>query len=66
VDTRAFTLERAMDTADHCRAQWEECRRLEALAKNEAEATLLRNLGRTWKMIEGQIARYEEVLKNQK
>jgi hypothetical protein len=55
-----------MDTAEHCQAQSEECRRLETLAKNEAEATLLRNLGRSWKMSAGQMARYEEVSKSKK
>ena len=51
-----------MDSAEHCRMQSEECRRLLALAQNEAEASALRYLSRTWVMIAGQIDRYVEIV----
>jgi hypothetical protein len=52
-----------MDSAEHCRMQAEECRRLLALAQNEAEATVLRYLSRSWVMIANQIDRYVEIVK---
>jgi hypothetical protein len=51
-----------MDSAEHCRMQSEECRRLLALAQNEAEASALTYLSRTWLMIAGQIDRYVEIM----
>jgi hypothetical protein len=58
----AFAKEIAMDSAEHCRMQSEECRRLLAFAKNEAEASALTYLSRTWLMIAGQIDRYIEIM----
>jgi hypothetical protein len=42
----------------------EECRRLLASAQNEAEASVLTYLSRSWLMIAGQIDRYVEIVKN--
>jgi hypothetical protein len=53
-----------MDSAEHCRMQSEECRRLLASAQNEAEASVLTYLSRSWLMIAGQIDRYVEIVKN--
>jgi hypothetical protein len=50
-----------MDSAEHCRAQAEECRRQRALAQNEAEISILTYLSRSWVMIAGQIDRYVEI-----
>jgi hypothetical protein len=58
-----FAEEIAMDSAEHCRMQSEECRRLLANARNEAEASALTYLSRTWLMIAGQIDRYVEIVK---
>jgi hypothetical protein len=55
-----------MDTAQHCLAQLAICRRLQPSAKNEAEATVLKNLVRSWKMIANQIRLYEAVIDDQK
>jgi hypothetical protein len=55
-----------MNSAEDCRAQLEECRNLHPLAKSAAEATVLKNLIRSWRMIANQMALYEEILKNQK
>jgi hypothetical protein len=52
-----------MNSAEQCRMQSEECRRLLALAQNEAEASALTYLSRTWLMIAGQIDRYVEIMK---
>ena len=64
VDARGcHAKEIAMDSAEHCRMQAEECRRLLALAQNEAEASALKYLSHTWLMIAGQIDRYREIIK---
>jgi hypothetical protein len=55
-----------MDSAEHCRAQAEECRRQRALAQNEAEISILTYLSRSWVMIAGQIDRYVEIGKKEK
>ena len=52
-----------MDNAEHCRMQAEECRRLLALAQNEAEASVLTYLSRSWVMIANQIDRYVAIVK---
>jgi hypothetical protein len=39
---------------------------LHPLAKSAAEATVLKNLARNWKMIANQMALYEAILKDQK
>jgi hypothetical protein len=52
-----------MDSAERCRAQLAECRRLVPLAHSEAEATVLRSLARSWSMIANQTDRYEEIMK---
>jgi hypothetical protein len=36
------------DSAEHCRIQADECRRLLALSENEAEALALKYLARSW------------------
>jgi hypothetical protein len=53
-----------MDSAEHCRAQAEECRRRKALAQNEAEISMLTYLSRSWVTIAGQTDRYVEIVKN--
>jgi hypothetical protein len=52
-----------MDSAEHCRIQAEECRRLLALAQNEAEASVLKYLARSWVGIANQLDRYVEIVK---
>jgi hypothetical protein len=44
-----------MDSADHCRANLAECRGLLPSAQNDAEATVLKTLVRSWKMIANQL-----------
>jgi hypothetical protein len=56
----------AMDSAERCRAQLAECRRLLPLAKSVAEATVLKNLVRSWKMIANQTGLYDEIIAAQK
>jgi hypothetical protein len=48
------------DSAEHCR-QAEECRRLLALAENEAEALALKYLARSWVAIANQVDRYVDI-----
>jgi hypothetical protein len=55
----------AMDSAEHCRIQPEECRRLLALAQNEAQASVLTYLSRSWVMIANQTDRYVEIVKKE-
>jgi len=52
-----------MHSAEYCRIQSEECRRLVPLAQSEAEATVLRSLSRSWAMIANQSDRYAEITK---
>jgi hypothetical protein len=52
-----------MDSAEHCRIQAEECRRLLASAQNEAEASALKYLARSWVGIGNQVDRYVECVK---
>jgi hypothetical protein len=61
-----FAEEISMDSAERCRINLEECLRLMPLAKSPAEATVLKNLVRSWKMIANQIALYEEIMADQK
>ena len=66
VDERGcHAREIAMDTdsAEHCRIQAEECRRMLALAQSEAEASVLNYLSRSWVMIANQIDRYVAIVK---
>jgi hypothetical protein len=51
------------DSAEHCRIQAEECRRMLALAQSEAEASVLNYLSRSWVMIANQIDRYVAIVK---
>jgi len=51
-----------MDSADHCRANLAECRGLLPSAQNDAEATVLKTLVRSWKMIANQMDRYEVIM----
>ena len=55
-----------MDSAERCRTQLAECQRLVPLAKNAAEATVLKNLVRSWKMIANQTALYDEIIAGQR
>jgi len=55
----------AMDSAERCRMQAEECRRLLALPQSEASARLLTNLSRSWVMLANQTDRYVEILKKE-
>ena len=50
-----------MDTAEHCREQLEKVQKALPLAKSDAEATVLKNLARSWKMIANQMALYEQL-----
>ena len=66
VDERGcHAREIAMDTdsAEHCRIQAEECRRMMALVQSEAEASVLNYLSRSWVMIANQIDRYVAIVK---
>jgi hypothetical protein len=54
-----------MDSAEHCRIQAEECRRLLASAQSEAVASVLTNLSRSWVMIAKQTDRYVEIVKKE-
>ena len=51
-----------MDSSDHCRANLAECRGLLPSAQNDAEATVLKTLVRSWKMIANQLDRYAELM----
>jgi hypothetical protein len=55
----------AMDRADRCRAQADECHRLMLLAQSGAEATILTSLMRSWKMIANQTDRYVAIMKTE-
>lgn len=55
-----------MYSSENCRTQLDECRNLYPSAKSTAEATVLKNLIRSWKMIANQMALYEAILKDQK
>ena len=50
-----------MDTGEHCREQLEKFQKALPLAESEAEARVLKNLARSWKMIANQMALYEEL-----
>jgi hypothetical protein len=50
-----------MDTAEHCREQLKKVQKALPLAKSDAEATVLKNLARSWKMIANQMALYEQL-----
>jgi hypothetical protein len=50
-----------MESAERCRSQLAECRRLLPMAQSKAESTVLKNLVRSWKMIANQLALYEEI-----
>jgi hypothetical protein len=50
-----------MDTAEHCREQLEKFQKALPSARSEAEATVLKNIARSWKMIANQMALYEEL-----
>jgi hypothetical protein len=52
-----------MDSAQHCRDQWTECRRLVKLAQSEVETHALKNLARGWAGIAGQIDRYNAIMR---
>jgi hypothetical protein len=67
-ESTPFPAERAakeivVDSAERCRAQSEECRRLLALAQSKAEASILRSLSRSWTMIANQTDRHTEIMK---
>jgi hypothetical protein len=55
----------AMDNAEHCQIQAQECRRLLALPQSEAAAQVLKNLSRSWVMIAGQIDRYAVIMREE-
>jgi hypothetical protein len=55
-----------MDSADHCRDQLAECRRLLLLAHSEAEATVLKLLVRSWGMTANQTDRYVQLIDTRK
>ena len=51
-----------MYSAECCRAQLAECRKLLPLAQGQAETTVLTTLIRSWKMIANQMDRYEVIV----
>ena len=51
-----------MDSADRSRANLVECRELLPSAQNDAEATVLKTLLRSWKMIANQLDRHAELM----
>jgi hypothetical protein len=55
----------AMDHADRCRTQAEECHRLMLLSQSGAEATILTSLMRSWKMIANQTDRYVAIIRRE-
>jgi hypothetical protein len=55
----------AMDNAEHCQIQAQECRRLLALTQSGAAAQLLKNISRSWVVIAGQIDRYAEIVREE-
>jgi hypothetical protein len=55
-----------MDSAQHCRDQSEECRRLILLARSETEAHALKNISRNWLGLAGQIDRYNALMREQR
>jgi hypothetical protein len=55
-----------MDSSERCQEQLAECRSLMPLAQSAAEATVLKNLGRSWKMICNQLELYESILADRK
>jgi hypothetical protein len=55
-----------MDSAQHCRDQSAECRRLMKLAQREVEAQVLKNLSQSWSRLAGQIDRYNELVRNRR
>lgn len=59
---RTVAEEIAMDSADRCRANLVECRELLPSAQNDAEATVLKTLVRSWKMIANQLDRHAELM----
>jgi hypothetical protein len=54
-----------VDTAEYCRRQVQECRRLLALPQSEAAAQVLRNLCRSWVGIANQADRYAEIVRRE-
>jgi hypothetical protein len=59
---RTVAEEIAMDSGDRCRANLVECRELLPSAQNDAEATVLKTLVRSWKMIANQLDRHAELM----
>jgi hypothetical protein len=55
----------AMDNAEHCQIQAQECLRLLDLPQSEAAAQVLKNLSRSWVMIAGQIDRYAVIVREE-
>ena len=51
-----------MDTAECCRLQSTECRRLMEFAQSEVEVKALRNLVRSWTLIANQTDQYAEIM----
>ena len=51
-----------METAERCRLQSAQCRRLMELAQSEVEAKALRNLVRSGTLIANQIDQYSEIM----
>jgi hypothetical protein len=55
-----------MDSAQHCRDQSAECRRLVKSAQSEAEALALKFISRSWLGLAGQIDRYNELVRKRR
>ena len=55
-----------MDTAEYCRCQAQECRRLLGLPQSEAAAQVLRNLCHSWLRVANQADRYAEIVRRER
>jgi hypothetical protein len=52
-----------MDSAEHCKDQSAECRRLMGIAKSAAEAEVLNNIAQSWSRLAGQVERYNALIR---
>jgi hypothetical protein len=54
-----------MDSAQHCKDQAIEYRRLMRLAQSKDEAEILKNIASSWSRLAGQIDRYNALVREQ-
>jgi hypothetical protein len=55
-----------MDTAEYCRRQALECRRLLRLPQSEAQAQVLKNLRNSWVRLANQADLYAEIVRRER